>query len=51
MGNSLRTYVWIGILGVGFLACGATVNARVTRIAVEQKESPAYGGQAFGKAG
>ena len=32
------------------LACAA-LNARVTRIVIEQRESPAYKGQEFGKAG
>ena len=32
------------------LACAA-LNARVTRIVIEQRESPAYKGQDFGKAG
>ena len=31
------------------LACAA-LNARVTRIVIEQRESPAYKGQAFGQA-
>jgi hypothetical protein len=31
--------------------CAACLNARVTRIVIEQRESPAYGGQSFGKAG
>ncbi len=31
--------------------CAACLNARVTRIVVEQRESPAFGGQSFGKAG
>jgi hypothetical protein len=44
-------------LTIGFvlLICAASLpvslNARVTRIVVEQRESPAYKGQVFGKAG
>jgi hypothetical protein len=32
------------------LAC-APLHARVTRVVVEHRESPAYNGQSFGKAG
>ena len=40
-----------GLLAAVILACGAAADARVTRVVVEQKESPAYKGQSFGKAG
>ena len=33
------------------LICAGCVQARVTRIVVEHRESPAFHGQAFGKAG
>src|ERR1700675_2293513 len=33
------------------LSFGGTVNARVVRVVVEQRESPAYKGRSFGKAG
>jgi len=33
------------------LVCTASVEARVTRVVVEKRESPAFGGQVFGKAG
>src|SRR5580698_1421892 len=35
----------------GMLFSAATLNARITRIVIEQRESPAFNGQAFGKAG
>jgi hypothetical protein len=38
-------------IGLILLACGASLEARVIRIVVEKRESPAYGGQVFGKAG
>ena len=40
-------------LTIGFvlLACGASMDARVIKIVVEKRESPAYNGQVFGKAG
>jgi hypothetical protein len=40
-------------LAVGFivLACAASLEARVIKIVVEQRQSPAYNGQAFGKTG
>lgn len=38
-------------IGFVFLACGAALDARVIKIVVEQRESPAYKGQVFGKAG
>src|SRR5438067_13790205 len=33
------------------LACAAPLGARLTRINIEKRESPAYNGQSFGKAG
>lgn len=39
--------IWIAILG-GFTT---SVEARVTRIVVDQKESPAFGGKSFGSVG
>jgi len=38
-------------LGFVLLAWGVTLQARVIKIVVEQRESPAYQGQIFGKAG
>lgn len=38
-------------IGLILLACGASLEARVIGIVVEKRESPAYGGQVFGKAG
>jgi hypothetical protein len=40
-------------LTIGFvlLACGASMDARVIKVVVEKRESPAYNGQVFGKAG
>jgi hypothetical protein len=37
------------ILTQAVLSCAA-LDARVTRIVIEQRESPAYKGQSFGKA-
>jgi len=39
------------LAATAILMCAACLNARVTRIVVEQRESPAYRGQSFGKAG
>lgn len=36
---------------ITILACAAGVQARVTRIVIERRESPAFDGRAFGKAG
>src|SRR5882724_9244959 len=33
------------------LLCALSLHARVTRIVVEHRESPAFGGRSFGKAG
>src|SRR5690349_13451469 len=33
------------------LVCVAGAHARVTRVVIEKRESPAFGGQLFGKAG
>lgn len=41
----------IGLAAAAILLCEACVQARVTRIVIEHRESPAFGGQAFGKAG
>jgi Alpha/beta hydrolase domain len=38
------------VLSSAVLSCDA-LNARVTRVVIEQRESPAYKGQSFGKAG
>ena len=38
-------------IGLVLLACGVSLEARVIKIVVEQRESPAYQGQVFGKAG
>ena len=35
----------------GIVLSAAAVDARITRIVVEQRESPAFNGQAFGRAG
>ncbi len=40
----------IGLV-TAILFCSASVQARVTRIVVERRDSPAFGGQPFGKAG
>ena len=41
----------IALAATAILICAPGVQARVTRIVVEHRESPAFGGQAFGKAG
>src|SRR5262249_44301825 len=35
----------------GFLVCAVTAEARVTRIVIEQRQSPAYEGKSFGGVG
>src|SRR5450759_3614067 len=45
-----RTAFAAALLTYALLSCPA-LDARVTRIVIEQRESPAYKGQAFGKAG
>src|SRR5262245_42296774 len=40
-----------GRLIFALLVCVAGAHARVTRVVVEKRESPAFGGQLFGKAG
>jgi hypothetical protein len=45
-----RTVFTTAILSSALLSC-ATLHARVTRMVIEQRESPAYKGQSFGKAG
>ena len=45
-----RTAFAAAVLGHALLGCAA-LHARVTRVVIEQRESPAYKGQAFGKAG
>jgi Alpha/beta hydrolase domain len=47
----LPIFVRAGYLGAAVLACASLSQARVVRIAIEKRESPAYGGQAFGNAG
>jgi hypothetical protein len=46
---SRATYAALAAFGMLFSA--ATLDARITRIVIEQRESPAFNGQAFGKAG
>jgi len=41
----------IGLSAISVLLCASSLQARVTRIVVDRRESPAFGGQAFGKAG
>ena len=41
----------IGRVAFALLVCVAGAHARVTRVVVEKRESPAFGGQLFGKAG
>jgi hypothetical protein len=41
----------IVIVVTAILVCAAGLPARVTRIVIEQRESPAFGGQVFGRAG
>jgi hypothetical protein len=41
----------IGVAATAFLICSASIQARVTRIVVERRDSPAFGGQVYGKAG
>ena len=48
MARMLRRIV---IAATAILICAAALPARVTRIVIEQRESPAYGGRVFGKAG
>src|SRR5450759_1705590 len=45
-----RTAVAAAVLSYALLSCAA-LDARVTRVPIEQRESPAHKGQAFGKAG
>jgi hypothetical protein len=47
------TGMWnrIALAATTILICAPGAQARVTRIVVEHRESPAFGGQAFGKAG
>src|ERR1700741_1322808 len=40
-----------GLAALALLICAAGAHARVTRVVVEKRESPAFGGQTFGKAG
>jgi hypothetical protein len=40
-----------GLVAAAILICAACVQARITRIVVEHRESPAFSGQAFGNAG
>jgi hypothetical protein len=41
----------IGVIALVIAMGAAGVQARVTRIVVERRESPAFGGKIFGKAG
>jgi len=41
----------IGLAATALLICAPCVQARVIRIVVEHRESPAFGGQVFGRAG
>jgi hypothetical protein len=41
----------IGLAAFVLLICAGGADARVTRVVVEKRESPAFGGQLFGKAG
>jgi hypothetical protein len=44
-------FTWL-VLGLALLAaCATSVEARVTRIVIDQKQSPAYEGKAFGSIG
>src|SRR5664279_1043755 len=45
-----RTAFAAALLTYALLSCPA-LDARVTRVVIEQRESPAYKGQSFGKAG
>jgi hypothetical protein len=48
----MRNYsVRFGALAAAVLAGASLLHARVTRIVIEQRESPAFNAQAFGKAG
>jgi hypothetical protein len=40
-----------GRVAIALLVCVAGADARLTRVVVEKRESPAFGGQLFGKAG
>src|SRR6516165_1923712 len=48
MYRDMKRYLLAASLVLGF---AATASARITRIVVERRESPAYRGQAFGEAG
>lgn len=47
------THMWNGITSslATLLICAGCLQARVTRIVIERRESPSFRGQAFGKAG
>ena len=49
--NSLLQCVRGGLVAAALLVCGASADARITRLVIEKKESPSYKGQSFGKAG
>ena len=49
--NSSRQSLRIVLLTTAFLGCVAPMGARITKVVVENKESPAYQGKVFGKAG
>src|ERR1700704_5174344 len=41
----------LSLTTLALLVCGVPVDARVVRIVIEQRESPAFRGQSFGQAG
>jgi hypothetical protein len=41
----------LGLAAIAILLSAASVQARITRVVVEHRDSPAFGGQTFGKAG
>ncbi len=45
--NRLKTWGWAAVI----LALAAPVNARVVRIVIDQRQSPAFKGEAFGSVG
>ncbi len=51
MKHPLRISLRLGVAVFTVLASAAVLNARVTRIVIEQRECPAFNGQTFGKEG
>ena len=49
--DSLRRWTIAGIAVAGLIAAAPAAEARVTRIVIDTKTSPAFGGQSFGAAG